>query len=92
MLYVGMARVKSHVIRMQNTSELGQNSWPGIQNVSEVTHKSISSYQYGQKYLTRPQYPAWESAHTQFHDFWVIILFFFSKPAKLACQMPDCNT
>ena len=43
-LYVGMARVKSHVIRVKNTSKLRGSAWLGLQNSPGRISGLISTY------------------------------------------------
>ena len=49
MLYIGMARVKSHVIRIQNASKLGENHSLGLQNTLAIIYGPISTYTCSQR-------------------------------------------
>ena len=77
---VGMAQVKSHIMRIQNASKPGENGWSSFRNF-EVLPKLISSYSYAQKYrmyvyIIISNSPALETALIgDFRHFRVIMYF-----------------
>ena len=80
--------MKSHVIRVQNASKLGENDSPWLQNTLAIVYGPISTYMCSQRSHTHLQSSTREFSHTRFHDFRVIIIiiffiffFFFFKPA-----------
>ena len=64
-LYRDDARVKSHVIRVQN---VGENHSLGLQNILAIVYGPISTYTCSPRPHTHLQSSMREFAHTRFHD------------------------
>ena len=69
-----MARVKYHVIRIQNGYKLGENAYQSLQNQTKITDEPIFIFGFSQKYRTCLKLSTREIAHTRFQDFCVIII------------------
>ena len=82
-----MAQMKSHVIQVENGSNLGEKAQQSLQNSQVTAVWPISSYTSAQQVHTYRQFSTRENGQTRFHEFRVIIIiiifffFFLFKPA-----------
>ena len=75
-----MARVKAHVIRVQNTSKLSENDSLGFHKLLAIVYRPIA-INMPQDFLRALSSPGGNSLMFNFTIFIIIIIFFFFKPS-----------
>ena len=83
----GMARVISHVIRVQTAFYLGENAC--LQNTQQQPMDSSLAIHKTRPFPTWLQFCTQESAHTRFHEFRVIIFVIFLSSSVNAITLSE---